>query len=208
MLLKPPDWLGWSRNLLAIAQNGLAFTKDPFDRERFVAIEQIAKEMIAGHSDLPFERLERIFSGENGYATPKVDVRGGVFQGDKVLLVREISDGLWTLPGGWSDVGDTPSASVEKEILEESGYIAVARKLVAVYDRNKHPHPPMLFHIYKLFFICDLMGGAPCASMETDAVAFYAENELPDLSTPRVTAAQIHMLFRHYRQPALATEFD
>lgn len=205
---KFPNWIAWARNLLAISQNGLTFTKDPFDRERFEEIEKIAKEILSVQTDTPLERLNGMFSGEKGYATPKVDVRGGVFKGDKILLVREISDGLWTLPGGWSDVDDSPSSSVEKEILEESGFITATRKLVAVYDRNKHTHPPMFFHIYKLFFICDIVGGAPRASIETDAVDFYAENELPALSTPRVTEEQIHTLFRHYRMPELAAEFD
>ncbi len=205
---KHADWLSWGRNLLAISQNGLTFTKDPFDRERFEEVEKLAKEMLSVQTDTPLERLNGMFSGEKGYATPKVDVRGGVFRDGKILLVREISDGLWTLPGGWSDVGDSPGASVEKEVLEESGFIVTARKLVAVYDRNKHPHPPMFFHVYKLFFICDIIGGAPRASIETDAVAFYAENELPELSTPRVTEEQIHTLFKHYRLPDLAAEFD
>ncbi len=205
---KHADWLVWGRNLLSISQNGLTFTKDPFDRERFEAIGKIAKEMLSVHTNTPLERLDGMFFGEKGYATPKIDVRGALFQDDKILLVREIADGLWTLPGGWSDVGDTPSESVEKEILEESGFIAATRKLVAVYDRDKHAHPPLFFHIYKLFFICDIVGGAAQTSIETDAVSFYAENELPPLSTPRVTEDQIHTLFRHYRIPELATEFD
>ncbi len=205
---KHADWLTWGRNLLAIAQNGLAFTKDPFDRERFEQIKEIAKLMLSVQTDMPLELLDRIFCDEKGYATPKIGVRGGVFREDKLLLVREVSDGLWTVPGGWCDVGDSPSSAVEREILEESGFITTARKLVAVYDRNKHPHPPMLFHVYKIFFICDMIGGAPRASVETDQIAFFAEHELPDLSTSRITEAQIHTLFRHHRMPNLAAEFD
>ena len=102
----------------------------------------------------------------------------------------------------------SPSSAIEKEILEESGFITKAKKLVAVYDRNKHSHPPMLFHVYKIFFICEIIGGSASTSLETDEVEFFSEEELPPLSTPRVTKEQIHTLFRHYSTPMLLTQFD
>jgi len=125
-----------------------------------------------------------------------------------ILLVKERSDGLWTLPGGWADVNDSPAQAVEKEILEESGYKAKAIKIAAVYDRNKHGHPYHLYHTYKLFFLCEITGGKPSKTMETDGVGFFAENNLPPLSVDRVTAAQIKRMFEHYRNPGLATDFD
>lgn len=203
-----PKWLDWARKLQAIAQNGLTFSKDPFDIERYEALHKIAAEMMAEYTGEEPERILGLFKRETGYATPKVDVRGAIFEDNRILLVRERMDGLWTLPGGWVDIGDSPKEAVEREIIEESGYIARAARLVAVYDRNKHPHPPLAHHIYKLFFICELLGGNPAANLEIDEIGFFAEDNLPDLSLARITPGQIARLFEHYRNPDLPTDFD
>ena len=136
-----------------------------------------------------------------------MDVRGVLIRDETVLLVRERSDGLWTLPGGWADVGDTPGHAVEREIQEESGYEAKAVKLLALYDRNLHGHPPMAFHVYKAFFRCEITGGSPALSSETDGVDFFALDALPPLSVERVTAKQIARFFDHARHPRLADGF-
>jgi len=203
-----PLWLDWARRLQAIAQNGMTFSRDHFDIERYEQVRQIAAEIMAAHSDADMNVVRGLFAGQVGYATPKVDVRGAVFQGDTILLVKERSDGRWTLPGGWADVGDSPAEAVAREIVEESGYQARAVRLLALYDRNKHGHPPIPDHTYKLFFLCKLTGGAPAESAETDAVGFFAEHELPELSLTRVTPAQIARLFAHYRDPDLPADFD
>jgi ADP-ribose pyrophosphatase YjhB (NUDIX family) len=202
--------LQWARKVQAIAQNGLQFTQDPFDRERFEQLQQLVASILTSELDLTAGQLQTLWQGDEGYATPKVDVRGGVFKDDRVLLVRERSDGKWTLPGGWVDVGDSPSFAVEREIREESGYLAKAVKLAALYDRNNpaHGHPPSILHIYKLFFICDLTGGAPTLSNETDGVDFFPLGSLPPLSVGRATAAQIQRTYQHYLNRSLPTDFD
>jgi ADP-ribose pyrophosphatase YjhB (NUDIX family) len=200
--------LDWARELQAIAQNGLAFSRDTYDRERYLKLQELAARMLAAELDVSPARAREYWQGEHGYATPKVDVRGGVFDGEQVLLVRERSDGRWTLPGGWVDVNDSPSEAVAREIREESGYEARAVKLAALVDKNRHPHPPGVHHIYKLFFVCELTGGAPLTSHETDAVAFFPVRKLPDLSTGRVLAPQIERLYEHSRNLALPTDFD
>ena len=155
------------------------------------------------------ERIVSLFARESGYATPKVDVRGVVFRDDGILLVKEREDGGWTLPGGWADVNESPREAVEREVVEESGYRVRATKLLAVLDRSKHPHvPPFPFHIYKLFILCDLIGGDAAASMETEEVGFFPENGTPELSISRTTPSQVARLFEHHRQPGLATDFD
>src|SRR3954471_16706679 len=117
-----PRWLRWAREVQAIAQTGLHFAESAYDRERYEKLSKLASEVFAEHTNLFEPAVRAIFDQQEGYATPKVDVRGVVFQGDKILLVRERSDGLWTLPGGWADVNDSPSEAVEREILEESGF--------------------------------------------------------------------------------------
>jgi ADP-ribose pyrophosphatase YjhB (NUDIX family) len=203
--------LGWAKRIQAIAQNGLTYAKDPYDIERYQSLRQIAAEIVASNSSsLSAADLVDLFTQNIGYATPKVDVRAAVFSDEKILLVKERSDGGWSLPGGWADVGDSPSVAAVREVREESGYEVVARKLAAVYDRDhsRHGHPVVPYHVYKLFFLCDPVGGAAKTSSETDAVGFFAQDSLPPLSLERVTPQQIAHLFEHYRHPEWPTSFD
>jgi ADP-ribose pyrophosphatase YjhB (NUDIX family) len=208
--LMEPTWLRWAKELQAIAQIGLAYpTGNHFDRERYERIREIAAEMMAAGGGMDKESLLGLFEREEGYATPKVDVRGVVFREDKILLVREVADGGWTLPGGWADVNESPKESVVREVREESGYEARPMKLLAVYDRSKHGHAPAFpYHVYKLFILCELTGGVARASVETNGVGFHGEDDLPELSVSRVTASQIRRFFEHRRHPEWPTEFD
>jgi ADP-ribose pyrophosphatase YjhB (NUDIX family) len=207
--VKNPPWLEWAQRLQAIAQTGLTYAQGPFDTERYVAIREIAAEIIAGGAGLTDTSvILDLFKGDVGYATPKVDVRAAVFDRDRVLLVREREDGCWTLPGGWADIGSSPSLNVTREVREESGFETEVLKLAAVYDRNLHDHPPIPFHAYKLFFISRLTGGASALSSETDAVDFFEEHNLPPLSLTRVTPAEIRHMFDHHRHPEWPTSFD
>lgn len=200
--------LDWARKVQAIAQTGLAFTHDPFDRERYTQLTELVASILSSELDIPLTRAQAFWEGEEGYATPKVDVRGGIFDGDRVLLVRERSDGKWTLPGGWVDVNDSPSGAVAREVFEESGYRARAVKLAALVDKRRHPHPPGIHHIFKLFFLCERTGGEAAVSNETDAVQFFPVTALPELSTGRVLASQIERLYQHQLHPELPTDFD
>ena len=200
--------LDWARKVQAIAQNGLAFTHDPFDKERYTQLTELVASILSSELDIPVSQAKGFWQGDEGYATPKVDVRGGIFEDDRVLLVRERSDGKWTLPGGWVDINDSPSGAVAREILEESGYRARAVKLAALVDKLRHPHPPGIHHIYKLFFLCELLGGELAVSTETDAVQFFPVHSLPELSTGRVLASQIERLYQHRLHPDLPTDFD
>lgn len=192
----------------ALAQNGLTYAEGEFDRERYHELQQIAAEMLAALADAPPAVLAPLLAAEAGYATPKVDVRAAVFHEGKLLLVREREDGRWTLPGGWADVGDTPGEAVAKEVLQESGFRVRPVKLLAVYDRERHGHPPLAWHVYKLFIRCELLGGTAAPSLETDAVGFFGENELPPLSLTRVLPAQLRRLFEHARHPHWPADFD
>lgn len=203
-----PQWLEWARKLQAIAQTGLTYAQDPFDIERYKAVRETACEILADSGNLPIEQASTLFGFDQGYATPKVGVRGAVFCEGGLLLVRERSDQGWALPGGWTDVGQSASECVEREVFEESGYHVRAVKLLAVYDRNRHPHPPTPYHAYKIFFRCELLGGTPTSSLETDGAAFFKEHEIPELSVARTTPNQIARLFEHYSHPEWPADFD
>jgi len=203
-------WMQWVRALQAISQTGLHYAQDRFDIQRYREIGKIAADMLAQHSNLATEEILQFCAAEFGYTTPKVDVRGVVFHDDKILLVREIMDnGRWTVPGGWADPNETPSQAVEREVREESGFETRVHRLLAVYDREKQGHRPSFpFHVYKLFFLLDLVGGTATPNEEASEIGFFAEDELPELSVSRVTAEQIHRFFSLRLQADAPTEFD
>lgn len=203
-----PAWLAIGRELKAIAQIGLTFNRDPYHRARYERIRELAAALIEQGSGHDARSLLEAFRLEAGYATPKVDVRAAAFAQGRILLVREVSDGAWTLPGGWADVNESPAESAVREVIEESGFEARVLKLAAVYDYRKRNRPQHLDSIYKLFFICELTGGSARPSIETSEVAFFARAELPALSVGRTTAAQIERMFRHAEEPGLPTDFD
>jgi ADP-ribose pyrophosphatase YjhB (NUDIX family) len=205
--MNEPSWLVTGRELRAIAQIGLTFCRDPFDRQRFERIRELAASLIARGSGEDGATVLELFRQDTGYATPKVDVRGAAFRDGRVLMVREVSDGGWTLPGGWADVNQTAAECVVREIAEESGFQARAVKLAAVHDYRKR-HPPRLDSIYKIFFICELTGGSASPSDETSEVAFFSRQDLPSLSLGRTTAEQIELMFAHAEHPELPADFD
>lgn len=208
MAAEPYLWT-LARKLQAVAQTGLTYATGDYDRERYQTVSDLAAELLALQCATPPATFRQLFAQQDGYATPKVDVRAAVFRDGKVLLVREASDGLWTMPGGWADVNNSPTEAVEREAFEESGFRVKARKLAAVYDRARHPHePPFPFHIYKLFFLCEIVGGASATSAETLAVDFFAPDVLPPLSLTRIVPSQVLRLFEHARNPSMPTDFD
>ena len=204
-----PLWLPIARELQAVAQTGLTYARDPFDRERYKAVLGAASKLLA--QGFAIEPLATLGALENlsGYPTAQVDVRGTVFRGSQVLLVQEKSDGRWSLPGGWADVNLTPAENVAKEVEEEAGLKVAVRKLAAVYDRSRHGyHPPQPRYVYKMYFLCDDPGGAPRPGVETADAAFFELDELPSLSIGRVIAAHIRETYAHHLDPSLPTAFD
>jgi ADP-ribose pyrophosphatase YjhB (NUDIX family) len=206
---KKIDWFDIVKRLKAISQAGKFFAHTEYEKKRHEDIEHITAEILAGHSQLDTEKVLHILQEDTGYPTPKIDCRGVVFRDNKVLLVKEIADGGWTFPGGWCDTGLTASENVIREVREESGFEVTAVKLLAVYDRDTQGHyPPYPFSIYKLFFHCEIIGGAAKPSDETSEVAFFEEDAIPPLSPGRTTEKQIKLFFNYYRNPNLPTDFD
>jgi ADP-ribose pyrophosphatase YjhB (NUDIX family) len=206
--MSEPSWLGLGRELRAIAQIGLTFCKDPFDRQRFERIRELAASLVAQGAGADAVKILDLFQQDTGYATPKVDVRAAAFRDGRVLMVREVSDGGWTLPGGWADVNQSPAECVVREVAEESGFQVRAIKLAAVHDYRKRHPPRHIDSIYKLFFICEILGGSARPSEETSEVAFFERHALPSLSLGRTTEEQIELMFLHGEHPDLPTEFD
>jgi ADP-ribose pyrophosphatase YjhB (NUDIX family) len=203
-----PRWLEWARELQALAQTGLHYAENDYQRERFRRLTEIAAEMIAEQGGQPYAQLLDIFTSQVGYATPRVDVRGAVFRNDELLLVKEIQDGGWTMPGGWADVGDFPSQAAEREVWEEAGFRVKARKVIGVYDANR-TGPLEIFHAFKIVFLCDILDGAPRPSSETSEVAFFSREAIPkSLSGERTKCRHIQDAFFALDHPDSATFFD
>ncbi len=198
----------WAREIQAIAQTGLSYAPDHFDVERYQRLSEIAAEMMAAGDESFIASLQSLFAAEVGHATPKVDVRTTVFRDDAILLVREVEDGLWTLPGGWVDPGESPSEAAARETLEESGYRVAVHRLLALYDRDRHAHPPLAFHVYKLYFDCEIVAGSAKPSSETNDVRFFPVDFLPPLSIDRVLPEQIVRLYELHLDPTMPTDFD
>jgi ADP-ribose pyrophosphatase YjhB (NUDIX family) len=201
-----PRWLRWIKRLQAIAQDGLTYSSDDYDLGRYEQLREVAAEMLAAHSTGTLEEARDLLALETGPATPKVDVRAVVFRDDRILLVKE-PDG-WSVPGGWADVGESPSETAARETLEESGYSVRAVKLLAAYDRDRRGHPPLAYHVYKLVYLCDLLDETPLSKVDTNGALFFGEGEIPELSVTRVTRAQISRFFEQHRDPYLPTDFD
>ena len=206
---KLPRQLAWARKIQSIAQIGLEYAENPYDRERYEALRALAAEMMADMSDVPVVEWQECFEKETGYATPKVDVRGAVFRNDEILLVREKSDGKWSLPGGWADVNDPPSVAVVREVREETGFEVRCTKLAAVLDRDLHYNEDVRpFHSYKLLFLCEPIGQTGEMDHDIEEARFFPVDELPKLSLSRTLPMYVELLWRHHREPGLATAFD
>ena len=203
-----PDWLRWVKRLQAIAQDGLTYTGDDYDAGRYEQLREIAAEILAAHSTGGLEDARGLLELERGPATPKVDVRAAVFDREKVLLVKEPDDGGWSLPGGWSDVGESPAETAVREAYEESGYRVRAERLISAFDRDRHEHPPLPYHVYKLVFLCEISDETPARAIEAGGVGFFGEHELPELSLSRITPAQLERIFEHNRDRSLPADFD
>lgn len=204
---KNEKWLQWAVELQSLAQAGLTYGKDVFDRERYERIREISAEMVAYMSELPVEKVKDLFCNETGYQTPKLDTRAAIFEDGKILLVQE-NNGKWSLPGGWCDVHVSVGENAVKEVKEEAGLDAVAERIIAVQDRAKHNLPAYAYGICKIFVQCAVTGGGFAQNPETVGYGYFAEDELPELAEEKNTEAQIRMCFEAYRSDGWQTQFD
>lgn len=199
--------LDWAIELQALAQAGLAYTKDPFDQERFERIRTIATEMLAVQSPIPFPKLRKLFAEDFGYPTPKLDTRAAIFENNKILLVQEKNE-LWSLPGGWVDFDQSIKENAVKETLEETGLTVEALKVIAIQDRNKHNPPRYAYNICKIFIECRVLSGDFVENIETIQIDWFDENTLPQLAEEKTTKEQIKLCFEAHKMNQWSVPFD
>lgn len=197
------------KRIQALAEIGLEFSENSFDRERYQEMQEISLQMLERMTDVPVEKIVPVIAEKNGYKTPKVDVRAVVFNEEgKILLVQEKADNRWSMPGGWSDISYSPGEVAEKECMEEAGLEVKAKKLLAVIDKQKQNMPPAFEYTYKILLLCKKLGNNIFTGSETRDVGWFSENELPELSTPRNNREMIQMMFEYYRGERNEPYFD
>ena len=191
-----------AKRVQAIAENGLHYTENDYDQDRYSDLEEISARMLSLITNQSHETIQVATPEKNGYRTPKTDVRCVVFNDkDEILMVKERVDSCWSLPGGWCDVGYTPTEVAEKEAFEEAGIKVKGKRVLAIFDKKCHDHPDDLFYTYKIFLECEPENFEISTGMETQDVGFFKQDELPELSTPRNTAYQINKMFDfHYNR--------
>ena len=190
------ELLQLAKQLQALAENGLHYSENDYDLDRYQIIEEISLRMLSLLTGISSETIAMATPERNGYRTPKVDVRSVVFNDkDEILLVQERIDSRWSLPGGWCDVGYTPTETAIKETFEEAGIPVKVKRLLAVLDKKCHDHPEDLFYSYKIFLECEADSYEIKPGMETLDAGFFSRDSLPELSTPRNTAGQIQLMF-------------
>ena len=190
-----------------LAQAGLAYSKDPYDQERFERIREIAAEMVACRTEIPLEKVKDLFCSETGFQTPKLDCRGVIVKDGKILLVQE-NNGTWSLPGGWVDVDQSVGDNTEKEVLEEAGLRVKAVRLLALQDRNRHNRPVYAYGIAKAFVQCQVLEGEFVPNLETVDSRYFSLDELPQLAEEKTTREQIELCLTAAQSPVWETVFD
>ena len=201
-------WIQWAIELQSLAQAGLTYGKDVYDRERYTRIRDISAEMMSHISDVPADKVRNLFCSESGYQTPKIDTRAAIFQDGKILLVHE-SNGTWSLPGGWCDVDQSVASNVIKEVKEETGLDVSAQELIAVQDWRLHNVQNYAYGVIKIFVLCSLLGGSFAENIETTEIKYFGRDELPaDLATEKTAISQVEMCFDACNDKNWKTRFD
>ena len=189
-------WLNWAMKIQSLAQAGLTYSRDPYDKERYEELREIAAEMLAERTDIPMDKIRELFCNESGYQTPKVDTRAAIFRDGKILLVHE-NNGTWALPGGWCDVDQSVVSNTIKEVSEETGLTAEAEQLIAVQDWRRHNVQNYAYGVLKIFVECKVTGGKFEDNIETTEIQYFGREELPaELAVEKTTKEQILMCFQ------------
>jgi len=200
-------WLNWITELQAIAQNGLTYVKDIYDKERYLRLREMAAEMMSHITDIPLEKMPELFCYERGYQTPKIDVRAAIIENGKILLVQENS-GKWSIPGGWCDINLSVRENAVKEAKEEAGMDIEVGRVVALQDRAKHNYPRQASSICKVFVLCKALGGKFEANSETTASGWFGPDELPELDCGKTTAEQVALCIKASEAENWETQID
>jgi ADP-ribose pyrophosphatase YjhB (NUDIX family) len=201
-------WLDWVTEIQSIAQAGLTFSENRYDIERYHKLRKLSVDILHEYTDIDHEKLTNLFASEDGYQTPKTDIRAVVVKNNQILMVKEKVDGRWSLPGGWADVNSSVSESAVRECIEEAGAIVKPKRVIAVLTANRHNNFIYPYTIYKIFVECEFVEMKFSENSETLGSEFFSPDNLPPLSTERNTEAQIRLCFEASGKDVFETVFD
>lgn len=204
---KNEKWLQWAVELQSLAQAGLFYCKDKYERERYDRVREISAEMLSCKTEIPLEKVKDLFCSDVGYQTPKIDTRAAIFKEDKILLVHE-DNGTWALPGGWVDVNVSVMVNTIKEVKEEAGLDVTVKRIIAVQDREKHNLPIYAYKVCEIFLQCEVTGGSFVPNIETTGFAYFGVDERPCLAEEKNNREQIEMCFRAMRAETWEALYD
>ncbi len=200
-------WLKLAIEIQSLAQNGLTYANNVYDIERYERLRDISAEMLNMKTDLFIDKIKDLFCNETGYQTPKLDTRAVIFKDNKILLVHE-NNGTWSLPGGWVDVLESVKSNTIKEVKEETGLNVLAKKIIAIQDRNKHNKPIYAYGVCKIFVLCDIIDGKFEKNIETTEIDYFSIDNLPLLAEEKNNKEQIAMCFKAVEDENWQVEFD
>jgi len=166
--------------LRAMAQTGLNFADNQYDRERYERLLEIVHESYGGTFDLPPEEVRDRMARELGQVTPKVASSAAIFDAEgRVLLVKRPNTGTWCLPGGAVKIGETPAECAERETTEETGFTIEATEVAAV--GTKEPRADSPWHTVQLVYLGRRTGGQLQPSEEeAEAVRYWHLDDVPE----------------------------
>lgn len=193
--------------LQSIAQAGLYYGKDVYDKERYERIRELSCEILAIKTDTKVEDIKNLFAMDYGYQTPKVDTRAVIFKDGKLLLIKE-NNGTWSLPGGWCEYNLSPALNTIKETKEEAGLDIKIKSVISVQDRSKHNKPEYVYGVVKIFYMCELIGGEFEENIEIVESKYFSFDEIPPLANEKNNLEQIKMCFDAYNDENFITQFD
>ncbi len=201
------QWLKLVIEIQSLAQNGLTYSNNIYDIERYERLRDISAEMLSMKTNFSVEKVKELFCNETGYQTPKLDTRAVIFKDNKILLVHE-NNGTWSLPGGWVDVLESVKSNTIKEVKEETGLNVLAKKIIAIQDRNKHNKPRYAYGVCKIFVLCDVIGGHFEKNVETTEIKYFSMDNLPILAEEKNNKEQIEMCFKAINDKNWQVQFD
>lgn len=201
-----------AKKVRTISEIGLLYSTNDFDKERYSELKILSEQMMdATHHFSPYS-ASSLYNPTIDYPTPKVDIRALVLnKQNEILMVQERADSCWSLPGGWADIGATPSEVAIKEVLEETGLEVECFSLAAVFDKRVHPHPPEPYYVYKLVFYCRIKDSSPLTvkpAFDVLDAGWFNINALPALSENRILPSQVATVYNNIIQNNFLTTFD
>ena len=192
--------------LRAIADMGIRFAENSYDRERYERTRTASARIVAAlERRSPDGVLER-YDDSLGQVTPQAGSSAAVFRDGRILLIRREDNGLWALPGGMVEVGETLAEAAVRELREEANVEGRATRLLAVIDSRLWRSRSKTHFIHPVFLVEAAEGQEPSPGPETTDAGFFAEDDLPPMSPGHKEC--VPLIFKLLRGDVPAPYFD